>query len=252
MADANDGFGRASFELLASLEPDSFWFRSRNRLVVQLLRRHFPTATRLLEIGCGTGFVLAGIRNAMPQLTVAGSELYTAGLDFAADRLPGVELYQMDCRRVPFDSEFDVVCLLDVLEHVEEDERALDETFRSVRPGGGVIISVPQHPRLWSAGDDFAHHKRRYRRHELEAKLRTAGFRLVQVTSFVAFLLPLMALARALERDRGTYDPMSEYRIPRFLNRAFEGALEVERWLISRHLSLPAGGSLIAVAMRPM
>ena len=250
-AEANDGFELRSFELLARLEPTSFWFRSRNRLVAQLLRRYFPGARRLLEIGCGTGFVLAGLRKAMPQLELAGSELYEAGLEFAAQRLPGVELYQMDCRRIPFDSEFDVVCALDVLEHVAEDEVALAEMFRSVRPGGGVIVSVPQHPRLWSAGDDFAHHKRRYRRGELASKLRAAGFEVRRLTSFVSLLLPLMAASRARQRDAKTYDPTTEYRAPRAVDRTLEAILEVERWMIRTGVSLPVGGSLFAVATKP-
>ena len=251
MAYSNDGFEVASFELLARLEPTSFWFRSRNRLVLQLLSRYFPTAKRLLEIGCGTGFVLSGLRHARPDLELTGSDLYEAGLKFAAERLPGVALYQMDSRRLPFDSHFDVICALDVLEHIEEDEAALAEMFRAIRPGGGTIISVPQHPRLWNAGDDFAHHKRRYRRRELQAKLRRAGFHIELMTSLVFFLLPAMALTRARQKDLKTYDPLTDYRTPRSVDRAFEGVLEAERWLIGRGVSLPAGGSLFAVATKP-
>jgi SAM-dependent methyltransferase len=251
MAQANDGFEVDSFDLLARLEPSSFWFRSRNRLVLQLLRRYFPTAKQLLEIGCGTGFVLSGIRAARPEMELTGSDLHDAGLAFASQRLPGVALYQIDCRRLPFESHFDVVCALDVLEHITEDEIAIAEMFRATRPGGGAIISVPQHPGLWSAGDDFAHHKRRYRRHELESKLRAAGFEVKLMTSIVFFLLPAMAVARARQRGRKTYDPMTEYGAPRWIDRAFEGTLEAERWLISRGVSLPAGGSLFAVAVKP-
>ena len=249
-AESNDGFELRSFEHLARLEPTSFWFRSRNRLVIQLLRRYFPGARRLLEIGCGTGYVLAGVRGALPQLELVGSELYQAGLEFAAHRLNGAELYQMDCRRIPFDSEFDVILALDVLEHVAEDHVALAELFRSLRPGGGVIVSVPQHPRLWSAGDDYAHHKRRYRRQELASKLRAAGFTVRRMTSFVSLLLPLMAVSRSRQRDRETYDPTAEYRTPRVVDRVFEGILEMERWMIGTGVSLPLGGSLFAVATR--
>jgi SAM-dependent methyltransferase len=187
----------------------------------------------------------------MPLLHLSGSELYTAGLEFASRRLPDAALYQMDCRRIPFDADFDVVCAFDVLEHVEEDQVALGEMFRSVRPGGGVIVSVPQHPWLWSAGDDYAHHKRRYRRAELVSKMRAAGFEVERVTSFVSFLLPLMAVSRSRQRDAGTYDPKAEYRSPRAVDRTMESVLETERWLIGRGVSLPAGGSLVAVARRP-
>jgi SAM-dependent methyltransferase len=250
LAESNDGFEVESFDQLARLEPTSFWFRSRNRLVSQLLQRHFPQAKSLLEIGCGTGYVLSGIREALPHIHLAGSELYVAGLRYAAERLPNTALYQMDCRWIPFDAEFDVVCALDVLEHVEEDETALAEMYKAVRPGGGVIVSVPQHPWLWSAGDTYAHHKRRYRRGDLKSKLNAAGFSIIQMTSFVGFLLPLMALSRALRRDVNAYNPQSEYRAPRAVDRALEAVLTSERLLIGRGVSIPAGGSLVAVARR--
>jgi len=250
LAADNDGFEIESFDHLALQEPTSFWFRSRNRLVAQLLRRHFPRADSLLEIGCGTGFVLTGIHEALPRLKLYGSELYVAGLGYASRRLPDATLYQMDCRRIPFESEFDVVCAFDVLEHVEEDGVALDEMYQAVRPGGGIIVSVPQHPRLWSAGDDYAHHKRRYTRRELESKIKKAGFRIERVTSFVTFLLPLMALSRSRQRDAQNYDPQAEYRAPRAVDRVMEATLEAERWLIGRGASLPAGGSLLAVARK--
>jgi hypothetical protein len=123
--------------------------------------------------------------------------------------------------------------------------------LKATRQGGGVIVSVPQHPWLWSAGDDYAHHKRRYRRRELTSKLVAAGFDVVRVTSFVTTLLPLMALSRSRQRDARTYDPKAEYRAPRVIDRALESALEAERWFIARGASLPAGGSLVAVARRP-
>jgi SAM-dependent methyltransferase len=251
LAASNDGFEATSFEHLSRLEPTSFWFRSRNRLVVQLAKRHFPSATSLLEVGCGTGFVLSSLHEARPELRVAGSDLYAGALEYAARRLPDAHLYQMDCRHMPFEDEFDVVCAFDVLEHVDEDELVLAEMFRTVRSGGGVIISVPQHPWLWSAGDDFAHHKRRYRRRELVAKVRGAGFVPVQVTSFVGLLLPLMAVARAFQRNGRTYDPEGEYRAPRVVDRALEGVLETERWMIGRGVSIPAGGSLVVVGKKP-
>lgn len=251
LAETDEGFPLESFEQLAKVEPTSFWFRARNRLVVQLVAENFPKAESLLELGCGTGFVLSGLRRSLPALELAGSELHVGGLAFAGERLPGVALYQMDCRHIPFEAEFDVVCALDVLEHVGEDDIALSEMFKAVKPGGGVLVSVPQHPWLWSAGDSYAHHERRYRRRDLEAKLRSAGFDVIRVTSFVFLLLPLMMVARAFQRDQGTYDPSAEYRSPRLVDRTLEAACEVDRWLIARGLSLPAGGSLFAVAQKP-
>jgi 2-polyprenyl-3-methyl-5-hydroxy-6-metoxy-1,4-benzoquinol methylase len=251
LADSSEGFDIGAFERLALVEPTSFWFRSRNRLVIQLLTKYFAQARSLLEVGCGTGFVLSGINDARSGLMLVGSDLHPAGLAFAQRRVPDAELYQMDARHIPFDSEFDVVLALDVIEHIQEDEAVLTEIFKAVKPGGGAIVSVPQHPRLWSANDDFSQHKRRYTRGELKSKLRNAGFEVRQVTSFVTTLLPLMLVSRMRQRDLATFDPSGEYRSPRVVDRVFEGLLETERWVIGKGASLPAGGSLFAVATKP-
>jgi SAM-dependent methyltransferase len=250
VASVPDPYDVGLYEALAEAEPHSFWFRARNRLIVSTLRRHFPDARSLLELGCGTGFVLEALHAAFPALRLVGSELYEEGLAVARRRLPDVELVQLDARELPYRDEFDVVGAFDVLEHVDEDEAVLAEAHRAVRPGGGVVLLVPQHPRLWSAMDDVAHHVRRYTRRELVAKAVGAGFDVERVTSFVSSLLPAMAASRAARRLlRRPYDPVAELR-PGALNGVFERILDGERRLIERGVSLPAGGSLLLVGRK--
>jgi SAM-dependent methyltransferase len=204
----------------------------------------------MLEVGCGTGFVLAAVRSAFPHMRLVGAELFQAGLAVAAQRVPDAELLELDARELPFDGEFDVVGAFDVLEHIREDDRALREMHAALRPGGGLVLTVPQHPLLWSAVDAYSRHVRRYRRTELLTKLRKSGFDVVHWTSFVSLLLPVLALSRLRFRDEKTFDPLSEYRMPPFVDSAFGWILTVERALIRRGLPLPAGGSLLAVAKR--
>jgi SAM-dependent methyltransferase len=246
-------FDPSYFASLAAAEKDHFWFRARNRLLVWALERYFPNAASFLEVGCGTGFVLTGIRDAFPDLRLVGGEYYGAGLPFAHERLPGVELTQLDARELPFEDEFDVVGAFDVIEHIDEDERVLAEIARALRPGGGLLLTVPQHPWLWSHADDRAMHKRRYRRAELVDKARGAGFEVLRATSFVSLLLPVMTASRVLARRRDTADcdPMAEFEIPSALNRAFEAVLGLERALIRAGVSLPVGGSLLLIARLP-
>jgi SAM-dependent methyltransferase len=245
-----DGFEAEAFSKLAEIEPRSFWFRARNRLIAWSVARHFPTARSMLEIGCGTGFVLSGLRATLPGLALSGSELFAEALAFSRDRLPGVALYQMDARDIPFAEEFDVVGAFDVLEHIGEDEQVLAQMHAATRPGGGIVVTVPQHQRLWSPYDDYAHHVRRYGRAELVAKVERAGFEVQRVTSFVAFLLPLMAAARLRVRRRGEIDLAADLTCPSRLDRVLERVLDVELDLIRRGVSLPAGGSLLVVARR--
>jgi SAM-dependent methyltransferase len=251
LAEQNEGFEADYFGRLAELEAGNFWFRSRNQLVIWALQRYFPRAESFMEIGCGTGFVLSGIHRALPKLALCGSEIFAAGLSFAAKRLPAVELFQMDARRIPFREEFDVVGAFDVLEHIEEDEEVLTQMYKATRRRGGILITVPHHPFLWSASDDFARHTRRYKTRELSNKVTKAGFEVLRITSFVSLLLPLLAVSRLKQRfSRDPFDPSSEFNINSSVNAVLEKILDAERTLIRAGLSLPAGGSLLLVARR--
>ena len=245
------GFRQDYFAKLAGLEAGNFWFAARNRIIIWALRRYFPEAANFFEIGCGTGFVLSGIRQALPDLELCGSEIFSAGLMFASSRLQGVKLFQMDARRIPFENEFDVIGAFDVLEHIKEDEDVLCQMHRAVATGGGVILTVPQHRFLWSRQDEYACHVRRYSRAELAAKVTRAGFRLEKAVSFMSLLLPLMMASRLYKKIFHTdFDPMSELRLGRPANAVFKQIMNLEAAFIKSGLSMPLGGSLLVVARK--
>lgn len=251
IAHTAEGFDPALFGELARLEARNFWFQSRNRLIAWALRRYFARAQSLLEIGCGTGFVMAGIAGALPGIKIAASEAHVSGLRFAAQRVPGAHLMQMDARAVPFAAEFDVVAAFDVIEHIEDDRAVLREMHRAARPGGGILLTVPQHPWLWSEFDARARHVRRYTARDLREKVLSAGFEIVRMTAFVSLLLPLMMLSRLRPRAPGSdYDALAELRLAGWLNATLGAVLACERGLIRAGLGLPAGGSLLVVARR--
>jgi len=251
LAAASEGFEAEFFPQLAKLEAKNSWFRSRNRLIIYAIKHYFPQAKNFLEIGCGTGFVLQGIEKHLPHLTCSGSEIFTAGLKFATERLCNTTLFQMDARQIPFAEEFDIIGAFDVLEHIEQDEDVLKQMYYATQNGGGIILTVPQHPWLWSQADNHAHHVRRYVKQNLIIKLQEAGFKVVKVTSFVSFLLPLMLISRINNRSNSKdYDPTSELKISGTLNYLLEKTLDIERWFIKLGFSFPLGGSLLVVAYK--
>lgn len=247
LADRDIGFDPADFDRLAEVESRSFWFRARNQLIVALLARHLPGARSVLEVGCGTGYVLRALHEDA-GLAVTGTELHPAGLSRARQRHGGAELLQADARQLPFDAHFDAVAAFDVLEHIEEDAAVLRELRRATRPGGGLLLTVPQHSWLWSPADEESRHVRRYTRAELRRKVVAARFLPTLITSFVSILLPVMALSRLRLRRVRASDGWGELELPAALDRTLERALAVERRLIMRGISLPAGGSLALVA----
>ena len=220
---------------------------------------------RYLEIGCGTGYVLAGVAQAYPAATLVGSEIFSVGLPYAALRVGMAELVQMDARHIPYVDEFDVIGAFDVLEHIEEDEQVLAAMFGAgdtmdafymlgaLRPGGGIALSVPQHPWLWSAADTYACHVRRYKEAELCEKVQRAGFKLEFETSFVSLLLPAMMVSRLRKQDpQRANDELAELRLPKWLNSTFEAVMAVELKLIQRFVRFRLGGSRLLIATKPV
>ena len=247
----NDGFDAQAHEVLARLQGGSFWFRSRNRLIEDLAKQYFPQANSILEVGCGTGYVLGQLARSYPGKSLQGSEIHLNALAYAKANVPSVKaLYQMDARAIPFSQEFDLLCAFDVLEHIEEDEAVLLQFARAITPGGGILLSVPQHPQLWSKADDFACHKRRYRIGELERKCLAAGFAPIRSTSFVTSLLPVMAAQRLVRLRNEDFLPSREMMLPKWLNKCFEMALDAERRIIRAGVDLPFGGSRFVVAIK--
>ena len=250
LARTYEGYAADRYALLFDLEADSFWFRSRNRLLIWAIGRYFGGTGRFCEVGCGTGYVLSALQRAFPHLSCQGTEVHTAGLLAASQRVPRERLLQLDARRMPFREEFDVVGAFDVIEHIEEDGQVLQQFHAATRAGGGLILTVPQHPWLWSAADDIAHHQRRYTAADLRAKVEAAGYEVVFCTSFVSLLLPVMLLARKMARVTRV-GPVEEHRMGRFANAVLGAVMAVERFALTHGLRFPAGGSLLLVARKP-
>lgn len=244
------------FDVTAAVEARSFWCRSRIRIVRGIIAAYADRSRPLdmLDIGCGIGGMVGGLQS-LGGLNLTGSEIYLSGLKYARSRLPGASFIQLDATKIPFTGAFDIVGAFDVLEHIEQDETVIASVRDALRPGGLFLITVPQYPWMWSHLDDIVHHKRRYTRGELRRKLRAAGFEVLRTTSFVSLLFPPMVLSRLLSRARArqadtTKEFESEVNLPGPLNAAFDLMMRVDEALIAMGLSLPMGGSLLAVARK--
>jgi hypothetical protein len=135
---------------------------------------------------------------------------------------------------------------------VDEDDEVLAQMHQAVRPGGGILVSVPQHPWLWSAVDEYSLHRRRYTAAQLVERVEGAGFEVARKTSFVSLLLPAVAFSRWRGRgqDASEVDPTGEFQLPGAVERAFGAAMTAERSLIRSGVSFPAGSSLLLAAHR--
>lgn len=236
------------FPQMAALEDRHWWFTARRSLLTSELRRiPWPEHAEILEIGCGTGGNLAMLSQ-FGQ--VRGLESEPAARELARAKQP----FPVDPGALPEDlpyakKAFDGIAMLDVLEHIQDDRAALRAVRRVLRPTGFILLSVPALPWLWSGHDEAHHHFRRYTRASLEAMLRDAGWQPTRIRYFNSLLLPLIVLARAINRWRGTTG--SDLTLPAPpLNFLFHQIFAAERFC-PRWCAFPAGASLLAVA-RPL
>ncbi len=232
-------------------EADHWWYVGRQRILFDWTRRAVArrTAPRLLDVGCGTGFNLEGLR----ALGVAGA----VGLDVSAEALAYCQarglrrLVRADGALLPFaDSSFDVVLAFDLLEHLKDDESALERIAGVLRPGGALIVFTPAYRFLWSLQDEVSHHVRRYTAGELGRKLTGAGFEIVKLSYANTLLFPAVWAGRLALRWRRRSAPEHELDLhPAWSNRLLGRVFAWESRLL-RHVNLPFGVSLLSLAVR--
>jgi SAM-dependent methyltransferase len=236
---------RAAYREMAELDQRHWWYRGRRSVLAELIRREAmpPEDGRVLEIGCGTGHNLVMLKRFgrvdAIEIDPAAREIASKRLGHSVMDAPLPDLAGVE------EGAYDLVAILDVLEHVEADREALESIARRLKPGGRILIAVPAHPWMWSAHDVVNHHKRRYTRKTLKAVVESAGLRLEMMSWFNSLLFPLAAAARLAGKVRKKED--SDDKLPaRPLNALFEGIFRLERYAIGR-LPLPPGVSLVAI-----
>lgn len=240
---------REAFEAMGAVEHEHWWFVGRRRIVSSLIAgalagKHRP---RILEAGCGTGGNL--------KMLAEFGDLEAFEFDYdarkVAQRVSGLPVAQ---GRLPdgidhIQGPFDVIALLDVLEHIEGDVAALRALAAKLKPGGFLVLTVPAFQFLWSEHDEFHHHHRRYSRRQLERVLREGDFIAEKISYFNSLLFPLALVQRMGSRLLGRQlgDPNASPAKP--VNRLFADIFGFERVLL-KHANLPVGLSLCAVCRR--
>lgn len=242
----------AELKKMAQLEDHYWWFVGR-RFIIQALTHRFwrplSNPALILDLGCGTG---GSFRLLRQWGTVVGLDASLVALQFA--RQKGMHYLTLgDGQQLPFASNsFDLVAVLDVLEHLDDDEKALREIWRVLKPGGMVVFSVPAFQSLWSVHDIALDHRRRYLFPNLQRKVQAAGFEIHQLSYAICLLLPAVFLFRKVQNwlMRGKEPKTALIELPSPLNRLLIALLQLEA-LVIPFVRLPFGVSLVGIAQKP-
>jgi len=242
----SSGYPEALRAWLAGIEPEHFWFRSRAKLIAGVVRTRIPEGG-WLELGCGTGFVLAAAARAYAG-PAFGQDVSAHALEIARSRT-SAPLFLCPLEEVPL-GELGGIGLFDVIEHLRDDGAALAAAGRYLRSGGVLLVTVPAHRWLWSPLDEAAGHQRRYGRRELLNRLSAAGLRPEACRPFFGSLLPGLLLRRTTRlRDPETMMRAFLRPPPPPLNLLLRGITECEGALCRWGLA-PFGTSWLAVARK--
>ncbi|AGW89120.1 methyltransferase [Ralstonia pickettii DTP0602] len=232
---------------MAETEACHWWFRGRREIVATILSGlALPRNASILEIGAGTGGNLEMLSRFG---NVSAVEMDGTALRLAREKALGAcDIRSGRCPDdMPFaEHSFDLVCLLDCLEHIADDAGSLDCAARMLKPGGAVLITVPAYQWLWSAHDVFLHHQRRYSRRSLHALATRCGMRVQRMSYFNTLLFPLAVVARISDRLSGNQKAMGAGLPPHPVNHALHRLFSSERHWLARG-SLPFGISLMAI-----
>lgn len=231
------------------LESEHWWFVSKKALVAGLIRQLNHPFSDILDAGCGTGGNISAL-SAFGRFT--GSDVMQEAVEYCA--LHGeARLVRSQVEYLPFqDRSFDLVTSLDVIEHVDDPEKALKEFYRVLKHGGYAVITVPAFRFLWSEHDVALCHQRRYDRRDLVKQLEGAGFHIQKIGFFFfSTFLPVVFVRKIQCLFSGRREPKSDtgYLPSQWLNAVLRWIFQWERRYALR-FPLPFGSSLFAVVYK--
>ncbi len=239
---------RIVYDRMAEHDSSHWWYRARRDILADYVARYagLGADARILEIGCGTGHNLPmlarfgqveAIEIDAAARAIASTRLDRPVGDAPLPQLPGIER-----------GAYDLIAVLDVVEHIADDVAALKAMGDCLKPGGKILITVPAHQWLWSAHDVVNHHQRRYSKASLDAAIRAAGLRHNGLRYFNSLLFPLAVAARLAGRLTGK-DDSDDSPPPAPVNALFEKVFAIERHLIGR-VPMSPGVSIITLATK--
>ncbi|OCQ88879.1 type 12 methyltransferase [Nostoc sp. MBR 210] len=235
----------------AAVEDQHWWFVGRRQIVEKLIRQlKLPNNAKILEAGCGTGGNLSMLAR---YGEVAAMEFDETACQLANERQVTTVRQGSLPDQIPFNDQYDLIVILDVLEHIDDDLAALKALSSRLKPNSWLLITVPAYQFLWSYHDEINYHKRRYTLKRLKRVVRLAGYNIGYGSYFNTWLFPLVAGVRLLKNllklDKKS-DASGDLNLPaKLINKFLTFLFASERYFMNR-VSLPFGVSVALMAQK--
>lgn len=237
------------YQKIMAHEEKDWWYRGLRNILLSYLKK-FSTDEKgkVLDVGCGTGFLMKMLSE---KLEVYGIDPSSEAIKLAQSK--GLKsAIQASIEKIPFpDNYFGVVFCVDVLEHVKNDVKALKEMYRVLKPGGIAILNTPAYEFLWSQHDNSANHYRRYSCESLENKIKATHFKVLKLTYINSLLFPIALIHRlSLKYFFNSSVATDIDSVPGPIQPLFYKIFSFESYLLGK-LNFPFGLSVSAVIQKP-
>jgi SAM-dependent methyltransferase len=266
VAHREDEYDSHGFELIRKMQRRHFWYQGRHRFLLHAVHRYLGgkprQPQRIIDLGGGCGgwvhYLLKRARFAVAEAALGDSS--ATALRWARETLPaGVNCYQIDLLNLQWRERWHAAFLLDVLEHIPQQEVALRQIQQALAPGGLLFITTPALNLFWSWVDEANGHQRRYQRRDYLRLAGACGFEFLDARYFMFLLSPLYLASRTRRSPRvtsddrrGVHERMQRmHRIPPGpVNALLKGIFWCETPL-GHHLPFPWGTSILCVLRKP-
>lgn len=183
---SNISYPEEANSICFQLEDSSFWFRHRNSVIVEVIKKYPPPDGYLLDVGGGNGFVASAIeRNGFSAILVEPGK---CGIQNAQKRgINNLVCSSLEDLQIK-ESSISAIGLFDVLEHIEKDKDFLAQIYKTLKSKGRIYLTVPAYSFLWSGEDLYAGHYRRYNLDTITTIFKKAGFYIEYKTYFFSIL----------------------------------------------------------------
>ena len=237
------------------LEREGWWFKARLSILESYCKKiiNHPEM-RILNVGAATG--------ATSEMLSKFGEVTSLEYDefcckFLKEKT-GIEAVNASLTDLPFeDDSYDIICAFDVIEHIEEDSKAIEEIYRVLRPKGKYFLTVPAFQSLWSNHDVINHHFRRYRKNQINKLIVNKKLKIDDSTYFNFWLFIPISIVRFIlnniSRKKDSDSTGSDNEImqsSKIVNEILYRIFYSEKFLLKLNIKFPFGVSILTIGFK--